>query len=141
MGEEKAKRAMVDAARLADELRAEQDHTTALGKAKKALEAQIGEIEMRLGEANDLPPREAVLPWPSLRTASVSLRLILELPKPRLGTSSRDSRRPSAGSRSSNSKLMRTRRTKTACPNWPASFKQRSRPTRSRLRRPRKLPP
>merc|ERR1712029_863105 len=52
--EEKAKRAMVDAARLADELRAEQDHTTALGKAKKALEAQIGEIEMRLGEANDV---------------------------------------------------------------------------------------
>ena len=36
--EEKAKRAMVDAARLADELRAEQDHTTAQGKAKKALE-------------------------------------------------------------------------------------------------------
>merc|ERR1711878_22637 len=52
--EEKAKRAMADAARLADELRAEQDHTTALGKAKKALEAQIGEIEMRLGEANDV---------------------------------------------------------------------------------------
>merc|ERR1712024_305978 len=32
--EEKAKRAMVDAARLADELRAEQDHTAALGKGK-----------------------------------------------------------------------------------------------------------
>merc|ERR1711881_406434 len=48
--EEKAKRAMVDAARLADELRAEQDHSSAQGKAKRALETQIGEIELRLGE-------------------------------------------------------------------------------------------
>merc|ERR1712241_1513844 len=36
--EEKAKKAMVDAARLADELRAEQEHSTAQGKAKRALE-------------------------------------------------------------------------------------------------------
>merc|ERR1719507_136170 len=52
--EEKAKRAMVDAARLADELRAEQDHSSAQGKAKRALEAQITELEMRLGEANEV---------------------------------------------------------------------------------------
>merc|ERR1712127_215482 len=52
--EEKAKRAMVDAARLADELRAEQDHTTNQAKAKRALESQITEIEMRLGEANEV---------------------------------------------------------------------------------------
>merc|ERR1711909_128247 len=52
--EEKAKRAMVDAARLADELRAEQDHTSTQAKAKRALEAQITELEMRLGEANEV---------------------------------------------------------------------------------------
>merc|ERR1719461_272133 len=51
--EEKAKRAMVDAARLADELRAEQDHSSSQAKAKRALETQIAEIELRLGEAND----------------------------------------------------------------------------------------
>merc|ERR1712029_938689 len=51
--EEKAKRAMVDAARLADELRAEQDHTASQAKAKRALETQIAEIKLRLGEAND----------------------------------------------------------------------------------------
>merc|ERR1711990_688320 len=51
---EKAKRAMVDAARLADELRAEQDHTTNQAKAKRALESQITEIELRLGEANEV---------------------------------------------------------------------------------------
>merc|ERR1712020_738628 len=52
--EEKAKRAMVNAARLADELRAEQDHSSAQGKAKRALETQIAEVELRLGEANEV---------------------------------------------------------------------------------------
>merc|ERR1711937_579051 len=36
--EEKSKKAMVDAARLADELRAEQDHATGQAAAKKSLE-------------------------------------------------------------------------------------------------------
>merc|ERR1712051_1100999 len=52
--EEKSKRAMVDAARLADELRAEQDHSNGQDKAKRALESQINELEMRLAEANDV---------------------------------------------------------------------------------------
>merc|ERR1711988_509600 len=52
--EEKAKRAMVDAARLADELRAEQDHSSGQDKAKRALESQIAELEQRFAEANDL---------------------------------------------------------------------------------------
>merc|ERR1712157_429152 len=52
--EEKAKRAMVDAARLADELRAEQDHSSGQDKAKRALETQINELEMRLAEANEV---------------------------------------------------------------------------------------
>merc|ERR1712121_492461 len=43
--EEKAKKAMVDAARLADELRSEQDHTGTQSKAKRALEAQLNELE------------------------------------------------------------------------------------------------
>merc|ERR1711941_227955 len=46
--EEKSKRAMVDAARLADELRAEQDHVAAESRAKRALDSQIGELETRL---------------------------------------------------------------------------------------------
>ena len=49
--EEKSKRAMVDAARLADELRAEQDHSNTQNRAKRALEAQLGELETRLADA------------------------------------------------------------------------------------------
>ena len=51
--EEKAKKAMVDAARLADELRAEQDHVSVLSQGKRALETQMGEMENRLADANE----------------------------------------------------------------------------------------
>merc|ERR1719431_381178 len=51
--EEKAKKAMVDAARLADELRAEQDHTCSQTKAKRALESQLMELENKFAEANE----------------------------------------------------------------------------------------
>ncbi|XP_077527323.1 myosin heavy chain isoform X16 [Haemaphysalis longicornis] len=49
--EEKAKKAMVDAARLADELRAEQDHALQQEKLRKALEQQMKELQVRLDEA------------------------------------------------------------------------------------------
>merc|ERR1712193_115194 len=52
--EEKAKRAMVDAARLADELRAEQEHASSQEKAKRALDSQIVELQGKLEEANDI---------------------------------------------------------------------------------------
>merc|ERR1712110_881017 len=53
VSEDKAKKAMVDAARLADELRAEQDHSGAQEKAKRALNGQLGELENRLADANE----------------------------------------------------------------------------------------
>merc|ERR1712008_498804 len=55
--EEKGKKAMVDAARLADELRSEQEHSNAQGKAKRTLETQMIELEQHLNEANDMAAR------------------------------------------------------------------------------------
>jgi len=49
--EEKAKKAMVDAARLADELRAEQEHAQSQEKMRKGLEVQVKELQARLEEA------------------------------------------------------------------------------------------
>merc|ERR1712096_12046 len=49
--EEKAKKAMVDAARLADELRAEQEHAQNQEKMRKGLEVQVKELQARLEEA------------------------------------------------------------------------------------------
>merc|ERR1712200_249956 len=51
--DEKAKKAMVDAARLADELRAEQEHATSMGTAKNSLGNQLGELEGRLADAEN----------------------------------------------------------------------------------------
>merc|ERR1711992_291351 len=51
MSEDKAQRAMIDAARLADELRAEQESAMMLERDKKLLEAQVKDAQSRLDEA------------------------------------------------------------------------------------------
>merc|ERR1712128_418033 len=51
MSEEKAQRAMIDAARLADELRLEQETAMMLERDKKLLEAQVKDAQNRLDEA------------------------------------------------------------------------------------------
>ena len=51
MSEEKAQRAMIDAARLADELRAEQEAAMMLERDRKLLEAQVKDANARLDEA------------------------------------------------------------------------------------------
>merc|ERR1712039_576004 len=45
--------AMVDAARLADELRAEQEHVSALSTGKNSLNNALGELEGRLSDAEN----------------------------------------------------------------------------------------
>merc|ERR1712062_62556 len=50
--EEKAKKAMVDAGRLADELRAEQDHTNAQDKAVKTTEKVLDDLGSRAEDAS-----------------------------------------------------------------------------------------
>ena len=51
MSEEKAGRAMVDAARLAEELRAEQDLAAQLERDRKVGEAQVKDLQARVDEA------------------------------------------------------------------------------------------
>merc|ERR1711884_1017076 len=51
LSEEKAQRAMIDAARLADELRGEQDLAQSLERERKLLEAQVKDMQARVDEA------------------------------------------------------------------------------------------
>merc|ERR1711963_585720 len=51
LSEEKAQRAMIDAARLADELRAEQEMAQSLEREKRLLEAQVKDMQARVDEA------------------------------------------------------------------------------------------
>merc|ERR1712212_785377 len=55
--EEKSKKAMVDAARLADALRAEQDHASAQASSKQSLNNQFGQLEARLADAENAAAR------------------------------------------------------------------------------------
>merc|ERR1719167_2079182 len=51
--EEKAKKAMLDASRLADELRTEQDHVNSKERSKRAMEIQLSEMETKYAEASE----------------------------------------------------------------------------------------
>ena len=51
--EEKVKKAIVDAVRLADERRAEQDHVSVQSKAKRSPETTMADMENRLADANE----------------------------------------------------------------------------------------
>merc|ERR1719341_1311131 len=51
MSEEKAQKAMIDAARLADELRSEQECAMGLERDRKLLEAQVKDLQARLDDA------------------------------------------------------------------------------------------
>merc|ERR1719230_2500987 len=51
MSEEKAQRAMIDAARLADELRSEQEAAQNIERERRLLEAQVKDMQSRLDDA------------------------------------------------------------------------------------------
>jgi myosin heavy chain 6/7 len=51
LSEEKAQRAMIDAARLADELRGEQEAAQMLERDRRLFEAQVKDAQARLDEA------------------------------------------------------------------------------------------
>ena len=55
--EEKSKKAIVDAARLADELRAEQDHASTQATSKQSLNNQFGQLEARRADAENAAAR------------------------------------------------------------------------------------
>merc|ERR1712202_50861 len=111
--EEKSKKAMVDAARLADELRAEQDHAAGQASAQQSLNNQFGQLEGVWLMLRTLLPREARLPWLSWRTRFASLRLSWPPPRPVLESLPRHTSVLSASARSSPSLPVRTRRTRT----------------------------
>jgi len=54
MAEEKAKKAMIDAARLADELRLEQENAQFCEKQRKVLDSQVKEMQCKLDEAEQV---------------------------------------------------------------------------------------
>merc|ERR1719450_461585 len=99
MSEEKAQRAMVDAARLADELRAEQETAMMLERDKKLLEAQVKDAQSRLDEAEQNALKGGKRQWLRWTQESVSLNLSLMLKTDAMQMLKRICANPSAMSR------------------------------------------
>merc|ERR1719192_596855 len=116
--EEKSKKAMVDAARLADELRAEQDHTISQDKAK--LETRIRELEVELGNVQ-ARTGESTKAFQKAERRSASSRWSWATCRRGPARAPRPSRRQRGDPRSSASRLRRTRRTRRGCRTSPPS--------------------
>merc|ERR1712234_77018 len=83
--EEKSKKAMVDAARLADELRSEQDHANSLAASKNSLTNQLGELEGRLADAESAAMRGGKAAMAKLETEIRELEAELASTQSRTG--------------------------------------------------------
>ena len=57
LAEDRAKKAMIDAARLADELRAEQENAQLAERSRKSLDSQVKDMQTKLDEAEQLAMR------------------------------------------------------------------------------------
>merc|ERR1712126_331347 len=87
--EEKSKKAMVDAARLADELRAEQDHAAAQASAKQSLANELAQLEGRLSDAEAAAARGSKAAMAKLETKIRDLEAELANTQARTGESAK----------------------------------------------------
>merc|ERR1712135_227442 len=93
MSEEKAQRAMIDAARLADELRAEQEAAMMLERDKKLLEAQVKDAQTRLDEAEQTALKGGKKALAKMETRIRELESELDAENRRLGDAQKNLRR------------------------------------------------
>merc|ERR1711884_42246 len=93
MSEDKAQRAMIDAARLADELRAEQEGAMMLERDKKLLEAQVKDAQSRLDEAEQNALKGGKKAISKMETRIRELESELDAENRRLGDASKNLRK------------------------------------------------
>merc|ERR1711915_110688 len=137
--EEKAKKAMVDAARLADELRAEQDHATNLAGSKNSLNNQLGELEGRLADAENAALKGGKAAMAKLEGKIKDLEAELASTQFRTGEASKAFQRAERKAKELAFAQGEEERTKIECLSWLQSSKERSKPTNSRSKRLRRL--
>merc|ERR1712203_682911 len=93
MSEDKARRAMIDAARLADELRAEQEGAMMLERDKKLLEAQVKDAQTRLDEAEQNAMKGGKKAMSKMETRVRELESELDAENRRLGDAQKNLRK------------------------------------------------
>ena len=93
LSEDKAQKAMIDAARLADELRTEQDLAQALERDRKLLECQAKEMQQRLDEAEANALKAGKKAMNKMETRIRELESEMDAENRRLGDSSKNLRK------------------------------------------------
>merc|ERR1740129_91306 len=93
MSEDKAQHAMIDAARLAEELRAEQDSAMMLERDKKLLEAQVKDAQTRMDEAEQAALKGGKKALAKMETRIRELESELDAENRRLGDASKNFRK------------------------------------------------
>merc|ERR1712029_71036 len=93
MSEEKAARAMIDAARLADELRSEQDMAMSLERDRKLMEAQCKDAQTRADEAEVNAPKGGKKAMMKMETRIRELESEIDAENRRLGDGSKNLRK------------------------------------------------
>merc|ERR1712111_12929 len=93
MSEDKAQRSMIDAARLAEELRAEQEVAMMLERDKKLLEAQVKDAQSRLDEAEQNALKGGKKAMAKMDTRIRELESELDAENRRLGDASKNLRK------------------------------------------------
>merc|ERR1719379_2328849 len=93
MSDDKAQRAMIDAARLADELRAEQEAAMMLERDKKLLEAQVKDAQARLDEAEQTALKGGKKAISKMETRIRELESELDAENRRLGDAQKNLRK------------------------------------------------
>merc|ERR1712064_252546 len=93
MSEEKAQRSMIDAARLAEELRAEQDVAMMLERDKKLLEAQVKDAQARLDDAEQAALKGGKKAMNKMETRIRELESEMDAENRRLGDAQKNLRR------------------------------------------------
>merc|ERR1712142_726682 len=93
MSEEKAQRSMIDAARLAEELRAEQDVAMMLERDKKLLDAQVKDAQSRLDDAEQTALKGGKKAIAKMETRIRELESELDAENRRLGDAQKNLRK------------------------------------------------
>ena len=160
LSEEKAKKAMIDAARLADELRGEQDLAQRLERDRRTIDLQVKDVQTKLDEAEQISLKNGRKVMQRLEQRVKELEVNLDAEQRKLVDAQKNSRRidrrvneltfqqdEDAKNRERMQELIDKLQNKVS---WqvtgyrlnPHTFLSiRSSPTRDRLRRPRRLPP
>merc|ERR1712029_1112387 len=113
--DDKASKAMVDAARLADELRAEQEEALNLERNRKLRELQVKDMQTKLDEADQNALKGGKKAINKLESRIRELQSELEAENRRMAEGTKNLRKSELTLRNWNLELMRTARTTKEC--------------------------